>query len=220
MTNMRGVAFPVQTITLHSTPVEQSGIYQATLISRYSTSLQPQVDGNIAEIHVKAGDHVKAGQLLIVIDKRKQEATLNSSRADADVAKASIEQAQNMLNNYLIQREALESNFIYNKKLYDRYSTLYSKKSVSQQDLEKYTDSYIKAKADLESNIAQIQVQKAAIMAAKSSYNKAISNIHEQEAELQYYKITAPYSGIIGDIPVKTGSLGNFVHSITKYYPI
>jgi RND family efflux transporter MFP subunit len=43
-------------------------------------------------------------------------------------------------------------------------------------------------------------------MAQKAEIEKAKFPVKEQEVQLQYYKITAPYSGIIGDIPVKTGS--------------
>lgn len=206
MASMMGGGVPVESMVLQATPVSQSGIYQATLISRYSVALQPQVSGQIANIYVNAGDRVKTGQLLMVIDKRKQEATLNSSHSDAASAKANISQAKSMLYTYQVQREALQSNFTLNKKLYDRYTYLYSKKTVSKQDLEKYTDGYNKAKSDLEANSAQIQAQKAAIEAAQSNYNKANYSIKEQEVQLQYYKIVAPYSGIVGDIPVKVGS--------------
>jgi len=204
-----GGAVPVESMILETTPVAISGVYQANLISRYSVSLQPQVSGQIAEIHVKAGDRVKAGQLLMVIDKRKQEAALNSSEANAASLQAAVVQAESMLNNYLKQREALQSNLATNKKLYERYKALYEKRSVSQQDLEKYTDSYTKAKADFEANEAQIQAQKATINTAKSNYKKALYSIKEQEVQLQYYKITAPYAGIIGDIPVKVGEQVN-----------
>jgi len=203
---MQGGGVPVESIILKSEPVQQLGIYQAKLISRYSVSLQPQVSGQIANIYVKAGDRVKAGQLLMVIDKRKQEATLNSSRADAAASKAAISQAKDTLYSYQVQRQAVESSLELNKKLYERYKALYEKKSVSQQDLEKYTDSYNKAKADLDTNSAQIQAQKSAILTAQSNYARAQSNIQEQSVQLQFYKIIAPYSGIIGDIPVRVGN--------------
>lgn len=201
-----GGGVPVTSVVLESTRVAQSNTYQATLISRYSVSMQPQVAGQISDIYVKAGDRVQAGQLLMVVDKRKQEASLNSSKADAASAKAAISQAKNMLLNYQAQRRALESNLALNKKMFDRYNALYAKRAVSQQDLDKYTDSYNKAKADLDANTIQIEAQKAAIASAQSNYEKAQFSIKEQETQLQYYKITAPYSGIIGDIPVKVGS--------------
>lgn len=201
-----GGGVPVESTILNSTPVSQSSIYQATLISRHSTSLQPQVAGQIADIHVKAGDRVKAGQLLMVIDKKKQEAALNSSYADAKALSSTIAQAGDILQSYQIQRQALKSNLELNQKLYNRYSALYAKKSVSQQELEKYTDSLNKAKTDLNANISQIQAQRSAVLTAKSNYEKALADIQEQSVELQFYKIKAPYSGIIGDIPVKVGS--------------
>jgi len=185
-------AMPVETTILKASKVLNSEVYQANLISRYSVVLQPQVSGQIASIKVKAGDHVKAGQLLMVIDKRKQESALNSSEAAAAAARAA-------LSNYEVQRKTLESNFEYNKQMYDRYKTLYSKNTVSKQDLEKYTDSCNKAQFDLEANEAQIEAQKAEI-------EKADFAIKEQSVQLQYYEITAPYSGIVGDIPVKNGS--------------
>lgn len=204
MQGMGGV--PVNSILLSSMPVEQSGSYQAKLISRYSVSLQPQVAGQIAKIYVTAGDHVKAGQPLMLIDRRKQEAALNSTRADALASRAAVSQAKDMLQSYQVQRRALESNLMLNKNLYERYKALYAKHSVSQQDFEKYTDSYNKAKADLDANTAQIQAQKSSILTAQSNYERSTFAIKEQEVQLQYYKIVAPYSGIVGDIPTKVGS--------------
>ena len=197
---------PVEAITLKAEPVAQSKIYQATLISRNSVSLQPQVAGQITDIYVKAGDKVKSGALLMLIDQRKQKATLDSTRADSNAVKSTITQAQDTLHTFEVQRNGLISNLELNKKLYERYNNLYKKGSVSKQDVEKYTDSFTKANSDLDANTAQIQAQRSTIATAKSNYEKSLYSIREQAMELQYYKITAPYSGIIGDIPVKVGS--------------
>jgi multidrug efflux pump subunit AcrA (membrane-fusion protein) len=208
---------PVKSMTLTSTPVTQSAVYQANLISRYSVTLQPQVSGQVGSIKVQAGDRVSAGQTLIIINSKRQTAILNSSRADAKALHATILQSQNMLESYQIQRKALTSNLDLNKKQYARYKALYEKKSVSQQDLEKYTDSFNKASSDLESNTVQILAQKSAILAAKGNYEKAVANTQQQSAILQYYEIKAPYSGIVGDIPVK---VGNYVTENTQLISI
>ena len=208
---------PVKSITLSPETVIQSSVYQATLISRYSVVLQPQISGQIASIKVKAGDRVIPGQVLIVVNSRRQTAALNSSKADAKALQAAIAQSQSLLESYEIQRKALTSNLEMNKKQYERYTALYQKKSVSQQDVEKFTDSFNKASADLESNTAQILAQKAAILAAKGNYEKAVANVQQQSAELQYYDIKAPYAGIVGDIPVK---VGNYVTPTTQLISI
>ena len=41
---------------------------------------------------------------------------------------------------------------------------------------------------------------------AKSDYETNIAQIKEQEVQLGYHKITAPFAGTIGDIPVKVGA--------------
>lgn len=204
---------PVSAITLISESINQANIYQAKLISRNSVSLQPQVAGQIATIYVNAGDNVKAGTPLMTIDNRKQQAVLNSSKAEANAFKSVIAQSKSLLNSYVIKQQSLKSNLELNQQLYDRYSSLYLKKSVSKQDLEKYSDSLKKAKADSGSNLEQIAAQEDAIITAQSNYEKAVSTIQEQSVELQYHKITAPFAGIIGDIPVK---LGSSVNSDTK----
>ncbi len=149
--------------TLKLEDIENSEDYQGTLISRQSISLQPQVEGQITSIYVKAGDKVQKGQLLILINPRKQEATLNS---------------------YKLKTPSLESDLSTTKIKYDRYKYLYSKKTVSKQDFETAENEYRRAKSALQTNSAQIR---------------------EQAEQLSYYKIRAPFSGIVGDIPVKTG---------------
>lgn len=79
---------PVQTVTVTMAPVAQSSEYVATIKSRRSTALVPQVSGQLTEIGVHSGDQVKAGQLLMQIDARQQRATVDSLRATERQKKA------------------------------------------------------------------------------------------------------------------------------------
>ncbi len=81
-------ALPVQTITVTMAPVAQSSEYVATVKSRRSATMQPQVSGSLTVIHVRSGDHVRAGQALIEIDPRQQRATVASQRATERQKKA------------------------------------------------------------------------------------------------------------------------------------
>ncbi|MGB8028150.1 MAG: efflux RND transporter periplasmic adaptor subunit [Terracidiphilus sp.] len=74
-------ALPVQTVTVTMAPVAQSSEYVATIKSRRSTTVLPQVSGQLTEILVHSGDQVKTGQLLMQIDARQQRATVDSLRA-------------------------------------------------------------------------------------------------------------------------------------------
>jgi RND family efflux transporter MFP subunit len=74
-------ALPVQVATVASVPVPQSDQYIATIKSRRSATITPQVDGNLVAIAAHSGDRVRAGQILLEIDPSKQEATLASAKA-------------------------------------------------------------------------------------------------------------------------------------------
>ncbi|MFI5072992.1 MAG: biotin/lipoyl-binding protein, partial [Terriglobales bacterium] len=70
-------AMPVSTQTVSLSPVPRMDEYVATVKSRRSASIQPQVDGSLTRILVKSGDHVRAGQALMTIDPLKQQATVD-----------------------------------------------------------------------------------------------------------------------------------------------
>ena len=57
----------VEIAVARSQPIEDATEYVATLKSRNSTTIQPQIDGQITHIYVKSGDRVKAGAPLMQI---------------------------------------------------------------------------------------------------------------------------------------------------------
>jgi RND family efflux transporter MFP subunit len=81
-------AMPVQTIAVALAPVAHSSEYVATIKSRRSATLEPQVYGRLTQIHVRSGDHVKAGQLLMEIDPKQQMAAVAAARATERQKKA------------------------------------------------------------------------------------------------------------------------------------
>src|SRR6202051_1093020 len=82
---------PVNTQTVTLTPVPRVDEYVATVKSRRSASIQPQVDGSLTRILVKSGDHVRAGQPLMTIDPLKQQATLDQQRSTEAQKKATYD---------------------------------------------------------------------------------------------------------------------------------
>src|SRR5438874_2488938 len=67
-------AMPVTLQTVRLADIQESSEYVATLKSRRSSNISPQVDGQITRIFVKSGDHVTAGTPLMQIDPLKQQA--------------------------------------------------------------------------------------------------------------------------------------------------
>ena len=79
-------AMPVQVKTAQPAKVNESTEYVATLKSRETAVIMPQVDGIITQIFVHSGQHVAEGVPLIQIDPSKQQATVKSQEdARADI---------------------------------------------------------------------------------------------------------------------------------------
>ena len=72
----------VQILTLEPRPIEQASDFIATLRSRHSTTVQPEVEGLITRIFVKAGDRVRLGTPLIQINEERQRASVLSAEAN------------------------------------------------------------------------------------------------------------------------------------------
>ena len=87
-------SMPVQVQALAPGPVRDSSEYLATLISRRSITVFPQVAGYVQEIPVRPGAQVKEGDVLLVVDPRQQRAGLRATQAQQSAAVAQREYAQ------------------------------------------------------------------------------------------------------------------------------
>jgi RND family efflux transporter MFP subunit len=130
---------PVKTQTINLAPVPRLDEYVATIKSRRSASIQPQVDGSLTRILVKSGDHVRAGQALMTIDPLKQQATVDQQRSTEAQKKATYD---------------------YNKAELERQRGLYAGGVTSKQNLDLAVQAYENSEADWESSSAASTSQK------------------------------------------------------------
>jgi multidrug efflux pump subunit AcrA (membrane-fusion protein) len=154
---------PVKIVVARAVPIDDTSEFVATLRSRDSADIMPQVEGQVTRIFVKAGDRVARGAPLVQIDPAKQQATVRSQQDTRSARVASLALA---------------------RQQYQRVAALFAEGIASQQDMDQ-------AKAALDSAQAELQAVGA--------------QVREQQEELRYYRVAAPTSGIVGDIPVRVG---------------
>src|SRR5436305_1096836 len=131
-------AMPVKVEIARDVPVSESTEYVATLKSRDSAVIMPQVEGVITDIYVSSGDRVTPGTALMQIDPSKQQSTVKSLQ-DAHAAQ--------------------EANLKYAQQQYQRVSGLYSSGVVSKQELDQAKTALDAAQAQLQSLDAQVSEQ-------------------------------------------------------------
>src|SRR5207249_8323827 len=129
---------PVKIVDARQTSIEDTTEYVATLKSLRSTTIQPQIDGQITQIFVKSGDRVGQGAPLMQIDPRRQQAAVTSQEAE---------------------RAAREANVSYARQQQQRASALYTAGAISKQELEQAETLLKTAEATLEALQAQVQQQ-------------------------------------------------------------
>jgi RND family efflux transporter MFP subunit len=108
-------AMPVATQSVALTSVPQRDSYVATIKSRRTTTMQPQVEGRITRILVHSGQTVKAGELLMQIDPLKQQAAVNQGVATEFQQKAQLQYNQ----SDLARQKALFDAGVISKQAYD-----------------------------------------------------------------------------------------------------
>jgi len=149
---------PVQTVSVTLAPVAQASEYVATIKSRRSATLQPQVDGRLTQIRGRSGDHVKAGQVLMEIDPQHQLATVESQRATER------------------QKKAL---YDYNVSEIERQRKLFEAGITSRDVYEQAQQSFGNAKADYESAVAlrKTQEEQLAYYTIRAPFDGVVSDI-------------------------------------------
>jgi RND family efflux transporter MFP subunit len=134
-------AMAVQVKTAQPAKVDETTEYVATLKSRETAVIMPQVEGIITQIFVHSGQRVAAGAPLIQIDPAKQQATVKSQE-DA--------------------RAAQEAQVKWAEQNYARVEGLANAGVVSRQDLDRARADVDAAKSQLQAlsaNVREQQVQ-------------------------------------------------------------
>lgn len=131
-------AMPVKVRTAKAQKVDDSSDYVATLKSRDSAVVMPQVEGIITQIFVHSGERVAAGAPMMQIDPRKQQATVKSQESATAAQIAQLKWAQ---------------------QNYQRVSGLASAGVVSKQELDQSRATLDAAEAQMNSLAAQTNEQ-------------------------------------------------------------
>lgn len=200
-------ATKVKLATLNRQPLINSSEYMASLQSRQSVALQPQVEGQVSKILVQPGDGVATGTPLVLIDSSKQRATVQSSVAAVESVQAERANARAMLKTYEADRIAKQADLTFNQQQYNRYAALYKQGAISKQDVDRYANSLAAARANLVAVDAKIAAQTAEIAKAERLVQQSQAGTRAEAAELGFYTISAPFEGTVGDIPVKVGDV-------------
>jgi len=131
---------PVEIVTLSAKPVEQTSEFVASLKSRRSSTIQPEVEGFLTRVAVRSGQNVSQGDLLFEIDSAPEQAALSSLQSMRPMRESEVEFARQQVQ---------------------RNKTLLNAGAISQREVEQFESQLRSAEAQLKTLDEQIRQQRS-----------------------------------------------------------
>jgi HlyD family secretion protein len=175
--------------------------------------------GDITELLVKEGDHVRKGQLLAKIediqpaaDVEAQKATLTSAEATSAASEAGVKAADENIRTMQAALAHDQADLDRMKADYQRAEQLFNEKLGAKQDFEmkKLTyDAQVSAVVEAKSRIIQAQAQREQTAAQLSSAQRQIAQakavLVRFDDILRKHNAYAPIDGVVTNLPVRMG---------------
>lgn len=181
---------PVRTAKVESHPglVEIAGTVRAGDVA----DLASRFGGYVRSVSVRAGDRVKKGDLLVLVDEGGLQAQGSKIQAAEREVQEAIEEARNHVKAAEAQRELATNTF-------ERYRKLHERNAASKQE-------YEEALSRKEAAEAGWQAAQRRLAQASSKLDQVRADQRELATNVTYQRITAPFDGVISSVPANTGT--------------
>jgi RND family efflux transporter MFP subunit len=195
-----------------------------------------RVNGNTLLIQIDASEQIAAVTSnakeieSAIADLNESEANVQEALAEVSRSRATLANTKATLEDLKAERVSKVADLKLAEKNYKRYSSLRKDGAVSEETLDNFSIALDSARATLNSLDAKIKAQESLITAQEADINAqearvkgeraikdsnqkkietAQANTDQTKAQLLFYSIKAPFTGTIGDIPVKVGDTVN-----------
>lgn len=202
-TTIQGVK--IETIKL--SPVEEDYEAVGTVRSKTTSSLSSRTVGSILAVHVREGDRVKIGQLLIEIDDRDSRSHLQKAEAGLREVREVLEEIEQNIHGAEAARGAAEAGRALALATFNRYKGLLEQRSASQQEFDEVQAKMkiAEAEADRAGRMLQALIAKKNQVLAKMEQAKA--DVTSAQIYVDYSRITSSINGVVVSKQAEIGLL-------------
>lgn len=165
----------------------------ATVHAYFATDLYAKESGYALQVDADIGDHVKAGQVLAVIEN--PELQMQFVRAEAAVQQANA--AREVAKRRVV---GMQADLTLQQVTLKRQEQLLAGKAMTQQQIDEQ-----RAKESVSS--ATLEVGRADILLAEANLQAATAEKGRLQALIQYTKIVAPFDGVVTRRFINPGDL-------------
>jgi membrane fusion protein (multidrug efflux system) len=161
-------------------------------IQGHIVSVSAKVDGHITRVYVKDNQWVEKGDLIVELDPRDFQVSLDLASAALSAAQASAEQSRAQVGIASVEAARAEKD-------YNRYRQLFEASGgVTQQQVDN-------AAAAAQSAAAQLDAANKQVIAAQAKASEAKAAFEQAQLNLSYTKICSPQSGRVTNKALEEG---------------
>ncbi|MFA5353280.1 MAG: efflux RND transporter periplasmic adaptor subunit [Thermodesulfovibrionales bacterium] len=175
----RQVVQGVTLLELKPSQVDEYYETSGTVKAKQTGILSSRVMGTVTALHVKEGDRVSAGQVLMAIDDRDAAARVEAADAGQSEAQKALEAAGQ-------SRSLVDLT-------YGRYKKLHDGKAISRQEMDEI---------ETRKKVSEIEYQRA-----EEAVKRAKAGLREAQVNRGFSRIRAPFPGVVTAKTIDTGSM-------------
>jgi multidrug efflux pump subunit AcrA (membrane-fusion protein) len=198
-------AWPVSTLAIEPADLSPSFSAFGRVESSHLAHLRTDLNAQIQEVHVKEGEWVHAGQLLITLDDRETRLELAQRRAnlaELDATLRSIEVEQELVAQSTEHFTSMRR--IARQKL-ERHQNLMNERLISQSLLDEVTAQANQAEISYQAHQQALADFPNRIAAKQAGVARAAALLEDAELNLEKTRVLAPFSGPILNVLVAPG---------------
>lgn len=193
--------------TIKTSSIDDSYEAVGTVRAKVSSVIAARIMGNIVKLNVHEGDRVQAGQTLMEIEN--QEAGTQIAKAQAGVRESTeaLEEVQRQIRAAEAAQGGARANERLAQSTFNRYQTLFQRKSVSPQEFDEVRSKLEIAKA--ESDVAErtLQVARAKQEQMRARIDQAKADVASARIFAGYSRLVAPINGVVVTKQVDVGTM-------------
>jgi HlyD family secretion protein len=165
--------------------------------------IKSKASGIVEKIHADYGDHVKAGQVLVELDREQLQARVGEARANLQAAQAAVESAQATYERNKVDAEGPDLPFL--KATVERNRKLAVDGLVSASVLDEAEKAYQLALNKQVSAQRYLAVSRAEIARTKAQVAQMQAALDSAEEDLRNATIVSPMDGLVLSRDVEVG---------------
>ena len=210
---------PVQVTSVTQENIQRVVESDGVLFAQNQAAVMPKISAPVQRFTVNRGDHVRAGQVVAVLENRDLSASVAESngllaQAESNLRATSAASVPDQLAKAQTDTQVAQDATDAAKKVVDSRQKLFDQGALARRLLDEAQVAYAQAKSQLAAAQEHLRAlqgvgREEQVKTAQAQVDAARGHLQSAEAQLQYSQVVSPINGVVADRPVYAGEMAS-----------